>query len=80
MAKKKKDKYVENPVKKAKKKKEKKSDREVVEALLQLSEVMVNQMRLEIANVLCQLGHCEDLLSDCPICKLEELQEKSSEA
>ena len=79
MSKKKKDKYVENPVKKAKKK-EKKSEREVIEALLQLSEVMVNQMRLEIANVLHQLGYCQELLSECPICMLEEQQKKSTEA
>ena len=38
--------------KSTKKKKEKRSEREVIEASLQLSEVMINQTRLEIANVL----------------------------
>ena len=66
--------------KSTKKKKEKRSEREVIEASLQLSEVMINQTRLEIANVLHQLGYCEELLPNCPICMLEKQQEKSTEA
>lgn len=56
--------------------KEKKSEREVIEALLHLSELVINNIRLEIANVLCQLGWCKELIAEdgCPICHMEKEQ------
>ena len=56
--------------------KEKKSEREVIEALLHLSELVINNIRLEIANVLCQLGWCKELIAEdgCPICLMEKEQ------
>ena len=54
--------------------KEKRSERELIEALLHLSEMIFNNTRLEIANVLHQLGYCDELISDnrCPICNTEK--------
>lgn len=50
-------------------KKEKKSEMEVIQGLLQMISFMAGAINLEAANVLCQLGHCEELIQgDCPIC------------
>tara|TARA_Y100000592_G_C5200097_1_gene190126 strand:+ start:53 stop:277 length:225 start_codon:yes stop_codon:yes gene_type:complete len=64
--------------------KEKQEERKVIEALLNLSEIMMSNMRLEIANVLHQLGWCQELITpnedgtnNCPICKMEEARENA---
>jgi hypothetical protein len=63
--------------------KEKQELRKVVEALLNLSELIMNNVRLEIANVLHQLGWCDELIvknedgsTNCPICIMEQSEEE----
>lgn len=48
---------------------EKKEPIEVVQGLLQMISFMAGAINLEAANVLCQMGWCEELIQgDCPVC------------
>ena len=53
---------------------------ELVLQMTQMIQYMANVMNLEAAGIICKGGWCKELItSECPICKMEEEQNASSD-